>query len=256
MNKKTAIIFGGARGIGKNIVDKLVDDNYLVYIFDINKFDTKNDMINFIIIDLLNLQEVLDQLEKLYYKHTNIDSIIYNARAGNKFDFLDETSENFDMALNIMVKTPLFITQKLAQLKEKNNQINMTSIVYISSIASDVIGSEPASYHIAKSAINNMTKYISKHCGKYNIKSNAIAPGFIVQDEHLVKFNSEENTDFRILANSIHPLNEIGNSDDIAQMIIFLCSEKSKFINGQIITIDGGLTIQDSWDLLYKSSTI
>jgi NAD(P)-dependent dehydrogenase (short-subunit alcohol dehydrogenase family) len=106
---------------------------------------------------------------------------------------------------------------------------------------------------MAKAAIENMTRYIAKHGGKYNIRMNAIAPGFIVQDEHLERFYSDDNVAFRTIANEIHPLKSIGNSDDIANMVLFLSSEKSKFINGQTIIIDGGLTIQDSWDLVYKS---
>ena len=256
MNKKIAIVCGGSRGIGNNIVNKLLAESYKIYIFDRLPLKEKNKNIHLVNIELSNIDNVLYEIEKLYNKYNNIDLLVYNARAGDKLNFLEETVDNFDISLDVMVKTPFFIAQKIGKLKKENNQKNLTSIVNISSIASNVIGSEPAIYHMAKAAINNMTKYVAKHGGKYNIRANAIAPGFIVQDEYLDKFYSDNNINFRTMANNIHPLNTIGNSDDVADMVIFLSSDKSKFINGQIITIDGGLTIQDPWDLVYQGSKL
>jgi NAD(P)-dependent dehydrogenase (short-subunit alcohol dehydrogenase family) len=253
MDKKIALVCGGVRGIGRNIVDKLADNDYKVYVFDYILSDFQNADISLIHIDLRDILNVINEIEKIYKLHNNIETVIYNARAGSKLNFLDETIENFNISFDVMVKAPFFIAQRIGQLKKISKQNTITSIINISSIASSFIGSESPSYHMAKAAIENMTRYIAKHGGKYNIRMNAIAPGFIVQDEHLERFYSDDNVAFRTIANEIHPLKSIGNSDDIANMVLFLSSEKSKFINGQTIIIDGGLTIQDSWDLVYKS---
>jgi len=249
---KVTIICGGTRGIGLNIVKSLLKENHKVYVFDLIKNESiSNKNLKTIEINLINTEKVLKQIEKIFNKYGKIDNVVFNARSGKKVDFLTENIENFALAFNVMLQTPFFITQKIALLKSDQEKMLPTNMIIISSIAGNMIGSEPPNYHFIKSALNNMTKYIAVHGGRYKIKANAIAPGFIVQDEHKERFYNNDNKNFSNLAKDLHPLKEIGSSNDIVELILFIISNKANFINGEIITLDGALTVQDQWNTIH-----
>ena len=87
--------------------------------------------------------------------------------------------------------------------------------------------------------------------GERGVRVNAILPGFIVQDEHRARYDAADNAAYRGVTDHVHPLaGGPGDADDIASTAVFLASPQAKFITGQSITVDGGLTIQDQAMLL------
>lgn len=121
------------------------------------------------------------------------------------------------------------------------------SIIHISSIAAQRISGENIGYHLAKAGIESLTRFIAVHSGNKNIRSNAIAPGFIVSDEHLPRYLSHENKNYRIKSEKSHPLQRTGRNSDVANLSLFLASSFASFITGQVITVDGGLGLRDGW---------
>ena len=107
------------------------------------------------------------------------------------------------------------------------------SICHISSIASNLITNEDCSYHVAKAGLNVLTKIHGTLWGKKNIRSNAILPGLIVQQEHLNKYHHDNNKSFKELAEHYLPSNNPGTENDVANLILFLCSKKASFITGK-----------------------
>ena len=97
-----------------------------------------------------------------------------------------------------------------------------------------------------------MTRYMSMQAGSYGVRVNAILPGFIVQDEHKERYYQKDNLDYRNVAEFAHPLKKVGNSDDIANTVLFLSSSDSNYINGQCITIDGGVSLIEQHSLLHQ----
>ncbi len=147
-----------------------------------------------------------------------------------------------------MLKAAFFLSQgaiKVMKTKKKGVIIN------ISSISGRYISSESPSYHMAKAGLIQMTRYLAKHAGPLGIRTNAVAPIFIVQDEHIPKYTSQENKNYKEFAEKCHPLGLIGKSSDITKAIMFLSSDAAYFINGEILYLDGGLTLQDPFVLAY-----
>ena len=124
----------------------------------------------------------------------------------------------------------------------------------ISSIAGFLTTPESPSYHVAKAGIIALTKYLAVEAAKYGIRVNCILPGFIVQNEHINKYNSIENTTYKKLSENYQPLGKVGTEKDVAQTSLFLTSFSSKYINGVSLILDGGATLQEQFGLSLKIS--
>lgn len=178
-----------------------------------------------------------------------IDILVNNARAGKRMSLLEETEDNWNDTFSVSLKAAFFLSQeaiRFMKLKRKG------SIVNISSVAGFVAGHDSASYQTAKAAMIHMTRYMALNAGEYGIRVNCIAPGLIIKDEFISRYSNKSNSSYRQIAEYAHPLRRTGRSGDIAQAVLFLCSEMASFITGQCLPVDGGLTIQDQSGLLFR----
>lgn len=215
---KVAIVTGGAQGIGMCIANEFRKAGAHVYVIDkqegnhyVGDISDKNILESFI-------QEILS-------KHDNVDFIINNAIPMTKG--LDECSyEEFQYALNVGVTAPFYIVKLL-----KDNLSTGASIVNISSSRDRMSQPQTESYTAAKGGIAALTHALAVSlAGKARV--NSISPGWI-------------DTSYTIYegADAIQqPAGRVGNPMDIANMVLFLCSEKAGFITGENICIDGGMT--------------
>ena len=255
LKNNVVLVTGGNQGLGKSIVKKLAEINATVLFLDKNRelgetlekeLKVKGLQIKFIPLDLRNYHECCDCISKIYDEFGRIDILINNARAGQKLNLLDETEENWDESIDVMLKGTFFLSQEVIKVMRKASK---GVILNIASIAASNVCGESPSYHIAKAGLIQMTRYLAIHAGPMGIRTNAIAPGFIVKDENIKKYHSEKNENYRKIVSKCHPLGDIGTSNDITQAILFLCSEAASFINGEILYIDGGLTVHDPFAL-------
>lgn len=215
---KVAIVTGGAQGIGMCIANEFRKAGAHVYVIDkqegnhyVGDISDKNILESFI-------QEILS-------KHDNVDFIINNAIPMTKG--LDECSyEEFQYALNVGVTAPFYLVKLL-----KDNLSTGASIVNISSSRDRMSQPQTESYTAAKGGIAALTHALAVSlAGKARV--NSISPGWI-------------DTSYTIYegADAIQqPAGRVGNPMDIANMVLFLCSEKAGFITGENICIDGGMT--------------
>lgn len=125
------------------------------------------------------------------------------------------------------------------------------SIINISTVLSYAVGGEAPSYHVAKAAVDQLTRYLAVQCGSKQVRVNAIAPGFIVKEPHLKRFHSKASDDYRAIACYAHPSGAIGLESDVANAAAFLASDAAQFVTGQVLVVDGGLTIQEPFMLLH-----
>ena len=187
--------------------------------------------------DLLDIIERRKFVEAVFLDFTNIDILINNAGAiYGAENFLNVKEDNFDNTFNINFKAHFFITQSVYKIMIEKKTAGR--IINISSISAKYGGGENTlHYGCAKAAIECFTKGLAKSAAKNNILVNCVQLGFVESEFHFKMGRTEEELKKRI---DLIPLKRAGKPRDAADMIEFLCSEKSSFITGQIFTVSGG----------------
>lgn len=216
---KVVIITGDAHGIGLATREAFEAAGAKVYGIDINPGSFYQGDIGQPAI----IQKFVESILKIEPK---IDILVNNALPTSVGIHTGSLSE-FNQALQVGVVAPFYLTQLLL------NHFNPgSSIINLSSTRAFQSQAETESYAAAKGAITALTHNLAVSLSKEQIRVNAIAPGWI--DTYNQTFSGPDV--------SQHPSQKVGLPDDIAQMILFLASDKASFINGQTITIDGGMS--------------
>lgn len=217
---KIVIVTGGAKGIGKCITEEFRAQGATVYVIDIlegNHF-----------VGDISRKEVLEAFaEEVLEKHDRVDCIINNAMP--LFKGINEcTYEEFQYALNVGVTAPFYLAKLFANHFGKG-----ASIVNISSSRDRMSQPQTESYTAAKGGIAALTHALAvSFAGK--VRVNSISPGWI--DTDFAEYEGPDAVQ--------QPAGRVGNPKDIANMVLFLCSDKAGFITGENICIDGGMTRQ------------
>jgi 3-oxoacyl-[acyl-carrier protein] reductase len=247
---KNVLITGGSVGIGNKITRHFLDLGANVIIIDkkqpifLENISLKKKCI-FFQNDLLQK----DQIKKLIRKISafQIDILINNARLRKK---KDNDKNYFSNNLKLDIESHFILSESLIKKAIINKK--KFKICNISSICSQLISHEDPSYHISKSSINAITKYLSVKYGRYNINVNSVLPGFIVQDRHLNIFNKLKNVKYKKSVMKVLTYSRYGLESDVSNLVVFLSSEYSDFINGTSVIVDGGASNQEQISLTLK----
>ena len=227
MQKKISIIFGGTRGIGKVVSKTLAKRGDLVITASRKNLKKKSHLS----IDLgLEKSKIKNCISEYFIsKNLKIDNIIFSQRYRGNDPKLD-----FEVSLNS--------TSTIIELL-KNKMTKDSSIVLISSIAiKTILDDQPLSYHLTRAAIYQMTKYYAVTLGSKGIRFNCVLPTKILKPENY-KFYNKKNNPITLMMKKITPLKRMGNSQDVANLVEFLCSDQSCFITGNSFFVDGGLSL-------------
>lgn len=244
MKQKNVLICGASQGLGLCITHRFIKEGYNVINLDI--IDNPNSPAYFYPCDVSNLEQTQKCIEEIMHRFGNIDVLINCIRWRKKQDPPNSVFQNWENGLKIDLNTYfhacLFVCEKM---KEKE-----CNIINISSVVSQCITlKEPLSYHVAKAAINQLTRYLAVEFGPKKIRVNAIIPGLISNDQVEQSSLDSSASLYAKLANHI-PLRRSGAPEEVADLAFFLASPSSSFITGQCIAIDGGLTLREQVDLI------
>ncbi|MEW6994456.1 SDR family NAD(P)-dependent oxidoreductase [Colwelliaceae bacterium MEBiC 14330] len=237
---KVCVITGGSSGIGLSIVKLFLDNNYQVFNLDLSPCDYGN----FRQCDVRNLSQVNSIITDITKQH-NIDVLISNA--GIHFSAnIENTSENdLDKVFNINVKGAYAAIKAVLPSMKKNK--NGAIILMASDQA--LIGKQNSfAYNLSKSALASIAKTTALDYAAFNIRANAVCPGTIETplyhqaiDNYCQKSGADKAKVHSEEAQQ-QPLQRIGQPEEVAELVLFLASDKAKFITGSLQVIDGGYT--------------
>ena len=246
LTDKVCLITGASSGIGFAIARLFAINGAVVYVnsskedkveraVSIIREESKNERVFALSFDINDYETVSDGIRKVYSLHKKIDVLVNNAgiAPSGLTGFTDP--KVIESTFNTNVLSLINITQlavKLMLRKGSGSIINLSSIMGING------ASGMSSYSASKAAVIGFTKSLSKEVAAKNIRVNAIAPGFI--DTDMARGIDEKLYEERL---SSIGMKRIGSPEDVANMALFLASEMSSYITGQVIGVDGGMVI-------------
>ncbi|MDP2724450.1 MAG: 3-oxoacyl-[acyl-carrier-protein] reductase [Bacteroidales bacterium] len=240
---KTALITGAARGIGKAIALKFASEGANVAFSDLNRdenMETTEAQIEALGVKAKGYASnaaLYDDGEKLIDQVVadfgTIDILINNAGITRDNLLMRMQEKDWDMVLNVNLKSAFNLTKAVQRVMMKQRSgsiINMSSVVGVSGNAGQ------SNYAASKAGLIGFTKSIAQELGSRNIRCNAIAPGFI-ETEMTHKLSDEVRVEW--IKNI--PLRRAGQPDDVANVAVFLASDLSTYVSGQVINVCGGM---------------
>jgi len=248
--RKSAIVTGGTRGIGKAIVEILTDTNNQNFAADVlfvyNSCEScakeieeqfKNSDVNVIGIqsDVTSFDKAQEIVDIALEKFGKVDILVNNAGITKDNLLLRMSEKDFDDVINVNLKSVFNYTKAVFKpmMKQRNGRI-----VNISSIVGIIGNAGQANYAASKAGIIGFTKSTAKEFASRNITVNAVTPGFI-ETEMTAALNEKQKE--ALLSNI--PLKRMGQSQDVAKLVKFLCSDNADYLTGQVISVDGGMVM-------------
>lgn len=241
MRKRIALVTGAAKGIGKAIATRLVQDGLFVILVDSDRKSTqetakllgeKNVAVHFA--DISEEFQVIQLFETIVQHYQKLDAVINNAGIINDNLIWNMSAEEFDQVVRINLKGTWLMCReaaKLMKLQQSGRIINISSRAWMGNRGQ-------TNYSASKAGVIGLTRALALELGPYNVLVNAIAPGLI--DTPLTQKLKPEILEKLIQA---QPTKSIGSPDDVANAVSFLVSPKTNFISGQLIYVDGGKSI-------------
>jgi NAD(P)-dependent dehydrogenase (short-subunit alcohol dehydrogenase family) len=235
---KTIIVTGGARGIGASIVQYFLDEAAVVYVID-KKNPTEFNMINnenlFLVTgDVTNNNDVELFISDVMSESSSVDVLVNNAGILRDNVIWKLEEEDFDAVINVNLKGPWLMCKAVTSIMRKQNSgriVNISSRSWLGNFGQ-------SNYSASKGGLVSLTRTLALELARNNITVNAIAPGLI--DTPMTRNLDPEI--FKKLENTI-PMKKAGHPEDIANLVGFLASDEAKFINGQVIHVDGGKSV-------------
>ena len=239
---KTCVVTGGSSGIGFSIMELFITSGYQVFNLDIQP----STIGNFHLCDVTNVAQVKAIINKISEEQA-IDVLVSNAGIHYSGTIENTTEEDFERVFNINVKGAYAAVKAvLPSMKANNNG----AIILIASDQALIAKQNSFAYNMSKAALASIAKTTALDYASYGIRSNAVCPGTI---ETPLYHQAIDNYCERSSANkqaihkeeaALQPLGRLGQPEEVAELVLFLASDKAKFITGSLQVIDGGYTTQ------------
>ena len=240
---RVALVTGSGRGIGKAIALKLAASSSDVIVCDIDgerATSTSNEISEMgrksvaFTVDVTDFERVKEMTEKVLADFEKVDILVNNAGITRDRNLFLMPKEDWDNVLTINLSGYFNVTRNLITHFLKNKR---GSIVNIASVSGLIGLAGQTNYCASKAGIIGFTRALAKECGRAGVPVNCIAPGYI--DTDMTKQMSEKQLDE---IKKIVPMRRLGTVEEVADLALFLVSDKAAYITGQVFTIDGGLT--------------
>ncbi len=253
LDGKVAVITGGASGIGEASVRLFVEEGARVVIADMQRERGESlaaelgDATRFVQVEVRQEDQVKGAIDTATNEWGRLDCIFNNAGFGGVLGPIEDIPvEEFDMSFDVLVKGVFLGMKHAIPLMRKQGA---GSIINTGSIAAITAGRGPMVYAACKAAVVHLSKVTAMSVADDSIRVNAICPGYIATP---LSTNTVGRPDSLIegrIEGMEHqqPIPRVGRPDDIAEMALYLASDRSSFITGQALVVDGGATTGVFW---------
>lgn len=251
-SNQVALVTGGSRGLGREMALQLAGKGFNVIITyhsgkeaadqvvdEIKSKGAKGFALHLDVAQAHSFTTFAETVKRVLqdeFGNVHISALVNNAGVGCHAAFADTTESQFDDMVNIHLKAPYFLTQKMLPLLADG-----ASVVNISSGLARFSNPNYSAYAIMKAGVESLTRYQALELGGRKIRVNTVAPGAIETDfgGGFVRDNKELN---QMIAGST-ALGRVGKPDDVGSVVAFLCSDDAKWVNAQRIEVAGGVFI-------------
>lgn len=243
LENKIAIVTGGAQGIGKAIVKVLCDEGAHVVIADIDEKagrQTEKEIpeTEFCKLDLRNDAEVEALFQRIHAEHGKIDVLVNDAGIQIRNWATDFDMEAFDSLLSLNLRAYYVCSRTAARYMKTQGG---GKIVCISSVNGTRFHSKRSAYNISKAAVNGLVGTLAVEWGRFGIRVNGVAPGYVETEVMLSGFREGILNEEAI--QSVIPMKRYVLPEEVGHLVAFLASDESNGITGQTIHIDGGQSV-------------
>lgn len=242
LENKVAIITGGADGLGRAGVIKFVEEGAQVIFWDLNveKANQTLDMlkgknVEFMQVNTADFQAVQKATEQVMEKYGKIDILVNNAGITRDATLKKMTSEQWQQVIDVNLTGVFNCTKLISPYMIENGG---GKIINTSSVVALYGNFGQTNYVATKAGLIGMTKTWAKELGRKNVNVNAVAPGFMLTE--MVKAMPQNVID--MMQDKV-PLGRLGQPQDIANAYLFLASDEASYVNGTVLSVDGGMVI-------------
>lgn len=248
---KTALITGGARGIGRGIAEALAKDHFNIAILYVSADDAatetvkacKNNGVRAIAIksDISKTAAHADICDQIQQECGRLDVLVNNAGVGpkNRLDILETSEESYDWVMNVNLRGPFFLTRRIANRmidEKKKDRAFEPMIINISSISAYTSSPNRGEYCLSKAGMSMMTLLFADRLAEYNINVYEIRPGIIQTD---MTAGVHEKYD-KLIREGLYPIQRWGQPEDIGKAVRAIAGGAFPFSTGEVINVDGG----------------
>jgi len=242
---KVALITGSARGIGSEIAIEFAKRGADIILNDLKISDTAKKTMKcienegrrviFCVADVCDRSQVEDMFKKSFNEFGHIDILVNNAGISRMKPFLELTDDDWDIVMDVNLKSMFIVTQEAFRYMMKNKS---SRIVNISSMSGQIAG-PTLNYAVSKAGVISLTKCTARYGAKYNIHVNAVAPGMLLTD----MTKDEIKTPLGKAQINMSLLKKAGLVSDVVEAVMFLASFEESYITAHVLNVNGGTQV-------------